>query len=127
MLSLKQQLNMTCWNKRTKYVAKKGGEKEDVVKKKNKVFPEEKVTVEFMNRFEREIIQCGGCNGKFPLGSNELKIHCNICNQFFHCKIAGECLGKECRSYEHVPRYCYGCVGKIIGRGTCICKECFKS
>ena len=88
---------------------------------------EEKVDHVFMDAFIKEIIPCGACKGKFSIDSGELKIHCNICNQFYHCGIAGECIGEDCRSqYEggHRARYCIGCVSKIYISNECLCNEC---
>ena len=82
----KTNFPMTCWRKRAKRVEKKYW-------KPNVVHPAslKKVDEEFMINFEKEgIMICGGCKEYFPLGSNELKIHCNLCNRFFHCKIAGQ-------------------------------------
>ena len=112
---------MTCWKKRTKKVEKK-------YQKKNKVRPLPEFNQEFVDKFVKEVIYCGGCKEPFSLGSNELKIHCNLCNKFFHCKIAGQCLGDDCLSVvngiPHRARYCYGCVGQSFDGGTCLCKEC---
>ena len=82
---------MTCWKKKEKRVEKKYW-------KPNVVHPEsvKEVNEEFMVKFEKEVMYCGGCKEPFNLGSNELKIHCNLCDRFFHCKIAGPCLGKDC-------------------------------
>ena len=41
----------------------------------------------------------------FNLGSDELKIHCNMCNEFFHCGIAGECIGEDCLIKDERGRY----------------------
>jgi hypothetical protein len=99
--------------------------------KKNKVVPitSQKVTNEYLERFNREEIKCGGCNGTFDIGSNELKIHCNLCDQFFHCKIAGKCSGEKCKMIKkggsiHQASYCYGCMG-LITKNKMLCKDCF--
>ena len=68
----------------------------------------------------------------FNLDSNELKVHCNICNKFFHCGIAGECIGKDCSVIDtlgnkHRARYCINCVSKIYSNRTCLCKDCGNS
>ena len=62
--------------------------------------------------------------------SEELKIHCNLCNQFFHCKIAGACRGDDCQvikhtGYRHRARYCMDCVSRVYDNNECLCKECF--
>ncbi len=113
---------MTCWKKRTKKVEKK-------YQKKNKVRPLPEFNQEFVDKFVKEVIYCGGCKEPFSLGSNELKIHCNLCNKFFHCKIAGECIGKDCKvqledGSFHRASYCVDCVAKISGKNTCLCKDC---
>ena len=89
------------------------------------------VNAEFMNNFVKEAMVCGQCNETFNIDSGELKVHCNICNKFFHCGIAGECLGSECAVTDnygniHRARYCVGCVSKIYSNQTCLCKECSK-
>jgi hypothetical protein len=76
-----------------------------------------------------EKMKCGGCNEFFDLGSNELKIHCNLCNQFFHCRIAGKCDGDGCRIKTrdgrfHRASYCYDCIG-LLSDKKILCKDCF--
>ena len=93
--------------------------------KKNKVIP-----VKNYGEFSAERIPCGGCQQVFDLGSEELKIHCNLCNQFFHCKIAGKCRGDDCQvikhtGYRHRASYCVYCVSRIYKHNECLCKECF--
>ena len=61
--------------------------------------------------------------------SNEIKIHCNICNEFFHCGIAGECRGKDCilinsNGTQHRASYCINCVTHMYEDKTCLCKDC---
>jgi len=83
-----------------------------------------------MDNFLRESMHCGNCRQIFSLSSNELKIHCNICNQFFHCGIAGECIGPDCLikdtsgNLKHRARYCNNCVSVIYNKETCLCKNC---
>lgn len=77
-----------------------------------------------------EHIQCGGCKQFFSLRSNELKIHCNRCEKFFHCKIAGKCDGKDCcitktNGEIHKASYCYDCMG-LNTKERKLCKDCFK-
>ena len=93
-------------------------------KNKRKVYTERQY-----GRFTAELIPCGGCQQVFDLGSEELKIHCNLCNQFFHCKIAGCCIGDDCQvikhtGYRHRARYCFNCVAKVYKNNECLCKEC---
>ena len=107
--------------------------------RKNSVHPEkdtkhkkeEKVNAKFMDKFVREAMSCGYCKQIFNLDSNELKVHCNICNKFFHCGIAGECIGNDCKVIDslgniHRARYCLDCVSKIYSNRTCLCKDCSK-
>jgi len=100
----------------------------------NQVHPmsNEKVNNEYIDLFRREVIFCGCCNQKFNLGSNELKIHCNTCEKFYHCGIAGECIGKDCSIITpdgsvHRASYCRGCAQKNYSNNTCICKDCAKN
>jgi len=99
--------------------------------KSKKIVPV-KNDINFMDNFLRESMHCGNCRKIFSLNSNELKIHCNICNQFFHCGIAGECIGDDCIIYgsdriiKHRARYCNNCVSKIYNKETCLCKNCDK-
>ena len=60
--------------------------REQRILKKLKVYPVNQK--QYSQTFTAELIPCGGCKQVFDLGSEELKIHCNLCNQFFHCKIA---------------------------------------
>ena len=100
--------------------------------KRNRVFPiqtRKAKKKEFTEIFSLELIPCGGCQQVFTLGSDELKIHCNLCNQFFHCQIAGKCRGEDCQiikhtGYKHRARYCIHCVSRIFPNGECLCKEC---
>ena len=114
---------MGCFSKRTKRVEKRY--------RKNSIHPmaEKKVDASFMESFLRETMHCGNCRDLFPLNSDELKIHCNICNEFFHCGIAGKCKGDSCRiikpdGTEHRASYCNGCVSKIYKDGMCLCNDC---
>lgn len=119
MVPLQKDYKMNCFSRKRKQI------------KENSVHPhpmaEEKVTASFMDKFLREAMCCGNCKQIFNLDSNELKIHCNICNQFFHCGIAGKCIGDNCKQdgSEHRASYCNSCVSKIYSNGTCLCKECF--
>lgn len=113
---------------------KKRGEKRVRKYRKNSIRPAPRQTVKvdatFMDNFLRESMHCGNCRKIFNLNSNELKIHCNICNEFFHCGIAGECIGEDCMIKDengipkHRARYCKNCVAKIFNEETCLCKNC---
>ncbi len=100
-------------------------EPEDVIARRRR----NAVDSEFIDKFVKEVIYCGGCKQPFNLGSNELKIHCNLCNQFFHCKIAGECSGDDCKIIKengeiHRSSYCYDCMG-LVTQTKKLCKDCF--
>ena len=90
-----------------------------------------RVNNKFIDVFRKEVLYCGGCKTPFPLQSNQLKIHCNSCNQFFHCNIAGECYGKDCKIIKdngeiHRASYCIHCVGCIFDFNSCFCKDCYE-
>lgn len=132
-----------CCFKRPKRIQRKYKKRSGIVypdpnfKPKRVVYPEEfnlkkrrnAVDSEYMDKFVKEVIKCGGCGEKFDLGSNELKIHCNMCNQFFHCKIAGKCQGENCKIVNgnniHRASCCYDCVG-LVSDDKILCKDCFK-
>ena len=88
---------------------------------------------EFTEKFCAEIIKCEGCQEHFNLGQHELKINCASCNNFFHCHIAGACVGSDCSvvldgKLESL-KYCMSCVNpylkiNIIDNGQCLCKSC---
>lgn len=86
--------------------------------------------------FLSECISCYNCKKIFKIGSDEIKIHCAGCNQFFHCGIAGKCKGSLCNlpntiGQKHRLSWCVNCVPNIEGNeeksngiGDCICTEC---
>ena len=88
---------------------------------------------EFTEKFCAEIIKCEGCQEHFNLGQHELKINCASCNNFFHCHIAGSCVGTDCSvvldgKLESL-KYCMSCVNpylkiNIMDNGQCLCKSC---
>lgn len=76
-----------------------------------------------------EIILCNGCKNYKSL--SDIKIHCRDCNQFYCCKIAGTCIGKNCINNIHNLSLCIYCVPKLpinIEKNNrydqCICKLC---
>ena len=88
---------------------------------------------EFNIKFLKEIIKCGGCDESFALGDRQLNINCGACNKFFHCNIAGRCIGEDCKidGYDSLG-YCKGCVNPLLAINTdttnnCICINCEKS
>jgi hypothetical protein len=129
-----------CCLKPQKRVKRKYGKKGIIYPKnyepKKVVYPEpfninrrNAVDPEFIDKFVKEVIYCGGCKQPFNLGSNELKIHCNLCDKFFHCKIAGECQGDNCTITKsngeiHRASYCYDCMGLVTDTNK-LCKDCF--
>jgi len=112
--------------------------------RKNKIYPyiSNKTSKEIKNttheEFLREFIECHHCKKFFNVGSNQIKIHCAGCDQFFHCGIAGKCRGDDCNlptmiGKNHRLSWCINCVPKIEGNqekvngeGTCICENCNK-
>ena len=90
------------------------------------------------NKFLKECITCYNCKKHFNLSSNQIKIHCAGCNQFFHCGIAGKCSGKNCSSVTmrgkyHRLSWCVNCVPKMKGNeekpdgmGYCTCNDCLE-
>ena len=91
---------------------------------------------EFTEKFCAEIIKCEGCQEHFNLGQNEIKINCASCNNFFHCHIAGACVGPDCSiildGNKESLKYCMSCVNpylkiNIMNNGQCLCKSCEQS
>mgnify|MGYP000020373910 FL=1 len=87
-----------------------------------------RVDAEYIERFRKEILFCGGCNKRFAVGTNKIKIHCNSCEKFFHCNIAGQCIGDDCKIIKedgtiHRASYCNDCVISKYGE-NCLCKDC---
>lgn len=122
---------MTCCSKRSTKRGKRT--RRNAIYQDPEVHPmtQRKLDSSFMNDFLRESMHCGKCREVFNLNSNELKIHCNLCNQFFHCGIAGECVGEDCKVVKHdgsIHRasYCNDCVGIIYEKNKCLCKDCSK-
>jgi len=87
----------------------------------------------FTEQFLSEVIPCGGCQKNFSLGDHALKISCSSCNLFFHCHIAGACVGPNCSvtldEKTESLKYCMSCVNpylkiNIEDNGQCLCKSC---
>ena len=67
------------------------------IKKNKDILEKSKVDRDaFTEQFLSEVISCGGCQKNFSLGDHALKISCSSCNLFFHCHIAGACVGPNC-------------------------------
>ena len=87
-------------------------------KKKNKIKPyiySENIQSITTEQFLRECIACYHCKEIFNLESNELKINCAGCDNFFHCNIAGKC---KCQL-----SWCNNCV-LIKLNDKCRCSDC---
>ena len=100
-----------CWTKRKKNF-----------KKKKRIYP--KPPPLLFN--SEEIIYFNGCHKNLPL--SEIKINCNGCNLFYHCKIAGKCYGPNCTemiNYEkHHLSWCLNCIPMKIPNQKYLCNEC---
>ena len=99
--------------------------------KTNQVHPlaNEKVDKEFIETMSNECLSCNKCKGIFTLRSEKIKIHCASCEKFYHCGIAGGCIGVDCSSRldngtYHRLNYCNSCAYEIYKNGTCLCKDC---
>ena len=112
----------------TRYKKKKINKKNKKKKKKrNIVYPEE-------SQIQTDHIQCAGCKQSFTLESNQIKINCAGCDRFYHCCIAGKCIGKNCSNHQtilgeiHQLSWCIYCVPGIpqnkVGGKNCLCYEC---
>jgi hypothetical protein len=122
------------------FTRKKHRQKRKVNKKKIYPYVVERTPDDIKNttqeEFLSECISCHNCKKIFNIGSEEIKIHCAGCNQFFHCGIAGKCRGSQCNlqtmiGKNHRLSWCVNCVPKIEGNeektdgiGSCICRDC---
>lgn len=96
--------------------------------KKARVYPEIEIVRE-------DSIFCHGC--KKYVGLDQMKINCAGCDRFFHCCIAGKCIGEKCRNQKtilgeiHQLSWCIYCVPGIpqnkVGGNDCICDDCYQS
>lgn len=108
--------------------------KKSVISENKRIIEERsKQRDEFTKKFLSEVIHCGACKEKFSLGDNDLQINCGSCNQFFHCSIAGACVGPNCSvildGKKESLKYCMGCVNpylriNIMDNGQSLCKIC---
>ena len=87
----------------------------------------------FIQKFLGEIISCGACQAQFNSDAYELKISCGSCHKFFHCGIAGACVGPNCSiildGKKESLKYCLGCVNlklkiNVLNNGQALCKTC---
>jgi hypothetical protein len=108
--------------------------KKQLLKDNKQKFEEKKhQQQEFTEKFISEIIACGACCENFSLKQNAIKINCSSCNKFFHCSIAGACVGPNCSvlldGKKESLKYCMDCVNNYLkinvkDNGQCLCKEC---
>jgi len=120
---------MPCFKNRVKRAEKKY-KKSQVIPDTNYYNKNRRVDKEFLDHMGKEALLCGGCRKGFSLRSEEIKIHCNGCDKFFHCKIAGKCQGKDCciqtsDGLIHRASYCYSCSKINYRNDQCLCKDCF--
>ena len=121
-----------CFLKRMNKKNIKGEKTQKKRTKKNKVYPLINYQVEEIEDYGK--IKCSGCNDMIPL--EDIKINCAGCDRFFHCCIAGKCVGPNCRNQEtilgekHQLSWCIYCVPGIsankVGGKECICHECYE-
>ena len=106
-------------------------------KKNKEILEKSKVDREtFTEKFCAEILECGGCHEHFRVGDHAITTSCSSCNLFFHCHIAGACVGPNCsvtldRKKESL-KYCMSCVNPYLkvnmeDNGQCLCKGCENS
>ena len=109
------------------------GSNNDIIKEnKIKLENDKKNREEFTEKFMGEIIKCGNCENKFTLRETSFE-PCNSCDKFFHCGMAGACVGLSCcieyEGKQESLKYCMGCVNQylkinIIQNGQSLCKKC---
>jgi len=124
-------------SKKEKKEKKEKSKVKDKIRKNKKDLEKTKVDRDtFTEHFLSEVIPCGGCQKNFSLGDHALKISCSSCNLFFHCHIAGACVGPNCSvtldGEKESLKYCIGCVNpylkvNIEDNGQCLCKSCENS
>jgi len=124
-------------SKKEKKEKKEKSKVKDKIRKNKKDLEKTKVDRDtFTEHFLSEVIPCGGCQKNFSLGDHALKISCSSCNLFFHCHIAGACVGPNCSitldGEKESLKYCMGCVNpylkvNIEDNGQCLCKSCENS
>jgi len=71
---------MSCCKRRTKR-AEKRLRKNHILPVTNYDYKNSKVNKESIDHIIKDVLICEGCKQEFNLGSNELKIHCNGCDQ----------------------------------------------
>ena len=107
--------------------------KEQIKKNKKDLDEQHKCREAFIDKFNAELLQCGGCQELFKIGDNAIQTNCACCDKFFHCHIAGSCIGPYCSvmmdGVKHSLKYCLSCVNpylkiNIENNGKCLCKTC---
>ena len=93
--------------------------------KQNKIIPLPQIKEEKL--FISNQLFCSGCKRYFD--DLEKFIICGGCNEYFHCKIAGECIGRNCMNPGfdgniYRTKYCYNCISKVYDFNKCLCKTC---
>ena len=121
-------------NKRRKSIYPLTISKKEQIKKNKKDLDEQhKCREAFIDKFNAELLQCGGCQELFRVGDNAIQTNCACCDKFFHCHIAGSCIGPYCSvmmdGVKHSLKYCLSCVNpylkvNIEDNGKCLCKTC---
>ena len=97
---------------------------------KNEVLPftqELKIIDENETLFIKNKLLCSGCNKSYEKLDDF--IICGGCEKYFHCKIAGKCIGKNCMNLGfdgeiHRTQYCYCCIQLYYGGNKCLCRNC---
>ena len=120
-------------NKRCKTIYPLTTARKKKTENKVKLKEESENRKKFIDKFNSEILACGGCQELFRIGDNAIKTSCASCDKFFHCHIAGACIGPNCsvilNGEKHSLQYCLSCVNpylrvNIEDNGQCICKKC---
>ena len=122
------------YKKKKSIIPQKNNIRREMIKdNKNKLIEKNKQQEEFRKHFVSEIIQCGACFDKFTLKQNAIKINCNSCNKFYHCHIAGACVGPNCSvildGKKESLKYCMQCVNQnlkinYMNNGKSLCRLC---
>jgi len=107
--------------------------KEQIKHNKKELEDKHKEKQKFLDKFNAELLECGGCQGLFRVGDNAIQTNCASCDKFFHCHIAGACVGPNCSVImsggKYSLKYCLSCVNpylkvNIEDNGMCLCKTC---
>ena len=85
---------------------------------------------EYKNNVSNDKLYCYGCKSYHK--DLEKFIICGRCDRFFHCKIAGECIGRNCMNPGfdgeiHRTKYCYDCIKNVYDNDKCLCRNCYEN